>query len=115
MPAFPKPPKRERKKGKKGKDLNAECHERDGHECIVCSAYVDPDTKMHHEPCGKDKEDVIEKVVTLCPGCHNQRHGLNGQVIKQHCEWYLEYKYCSRLFTDLCTSACENPLCPVLR
>jgi hypothetical protein len=115
MPAVPKLPKRENKKGKAGRDLNYQCQKRDNFRCIVCDNPVDPDVKRHHEPCGVHKKDVIEWVVTLCPTCHDQRHGHKGHVIKQHCEWYLQYKYCSRLFTDLCNKECENPLCPVMR
>jgi hypothetical protein len=100
--------------GKQQKELNRECHERDGYRCIVCSKFVPEEVKMHHVRHGSSKEDVIENVVTLCYGCHQQVHGHNGQVIDQFSKWYLQKTYCRSIDSDHCTE-CLNELCEGVR
>ena len=83
--------KRIRLKGKKLRELNAAIHERDGHCCIICGRYVDPGEKFHHEPCGAEKSDEIDKGVLLCFDCHKERHfGPKSKEIKTKIEEYLE-------------------------
>lgn len=80
--------------GKKMRALNEAIHERDGHHCIVCHAYVPDDVKFHHEPCGPYKEDRIECGVVLCDRCHFERHnGLGGIKVKFKVEEYLNSLY----------------------
>lgn len=86
--------KRVRLKGKALRELNAAIHERDGHCCVNCGAYVDPGEKFHHEPGGAQKSDEIEKGVTLCYKCHQRRHfSPDGQEIKEKVIDYLESLY----------------------
>ena len=69
--------------------LNDAIHERDGHKCIKCGAYVDPGEKFHHERAGT-KSDVIEEGVTLCYSCHQERHfGEKSAEIRDKCRNYL--------------------------
>jgi hypothetical protein len=83
-----------RLKGKKLAELNKEIHERDNYLCIVCGTYVDEGEKFHHDPPGKDKEDIKEKGVTLCYKCHQERHfGKLCTVIKNKCREYLRNLY----------------------
>ena len=86
-----------RLKGKVLSKLNDDIHERGGHTCIIdgCARYVLPGVKFHHEPCGSDKEDRIEKACLLCEHCHYVRHhGRDGlEEIKQQCIDYLSSLY----------------------
>ena len=86
--------KRVRLKGKALRELNAAIHERDGHCCIICGAYVDPGEKFHHEPGGAQKSDEIDKGALLCYRCHQRRHfGPDGQEVKRKVEKYLNDHY----------------------
>ena len=86
--------KRVRLKGKALRELNAAIHERDGHCCVNCGAYVDPGEKFHHEPGGAEKSDEIEKGATLCMKCHRRRHfGPNSQEVKRKVEKHLANIY----------------------
>lgn len=86
--------KRVRLKGKALRELNAAIHERDGHHCIICGAYVDPGEKFHHEPGGAKKSDVIEQGATLCFKCHQRRHfGADSREVKQQVNDYLANLY----------------------
>lgn len=86
--------KRIRLKGEKLRALNDAIHERDGHCCIICGAYVDPGEKFHHEKGPAGKSDVIEQGVTLCYKCHQERHfGQNSRNIKSKCRAYLAELY----------------------
>lgn len=74
--------------------LNDAIHERDGHRCIKCGAYVDPGEKWHHEPPGAGrKSDEIEKGVLLCHECHTERHHGDVIEVKEICENYLKNRY----------------------
>ena len=74
--------------------MNNAIHERDGHRCIVCGAYVPIGVKFHHEPPGIGKSDEIEKGVLLCYACHQERHfGSRSREIKQRAVAYLERLY----------------------
>ncbi len=83
--------------GKPLAKLNTDIHERDDHTCIIsgCGRYVLPGEKFHHEPCGPNKEDRIEKACLLCSHCHDIRHhGKEGlEDIKQQCIEYLSNLY----------------------
>ena len=86
--------KRVRLKGKALRELNSAIHERDGHCCIICGAYVDPGEKFHHEPGGAQKSDEIDKGALLCMRCHKRRHfGPDGQEVKRKVEKYLSDYY----------------------
>lgn len=88
--------KRVRLHGKALNKLNTDIHKRDGDRCIIksCRRFVDPGEKFHHEPCGADKSDEIEKGVTLCQYCHYERHhGKRLSEIKQECKEYLRVLY----------------------
>ena len=61
-------------KGKRLADLNKAIHDRDRDSCVVCSSYVDPGEKFHHEPGGINKVDDEKHGVTLCMKCHGKRH-----------------------------------------
>ncbi len=70
--------------------LNDAIHERDHHKCVICGRYVSPNEKFHHEPPGPGRSDEIEKGVTLCLGCHMERHfGKNGNAIRARIKQYL--------------------------
>lgn len=56
------------------KALNNAIFERDNYRCVICGAHVSNDNKFHHEPCGPNKSDEIDKGVVLCYGCHQERH-----------------------------------------
>ncbi|MBU2701675.1 hypothetical protein Ga0466249_002794 [Sporomusaceae bacterium BoRhaA] len=90
--------KRVRLKGKAVAKLNREIHERDSYTCIVpgCNRFVIIGEKWHHEPCGKNKEDVPEKGCLLCLDHHIQRESKNGETIRQACEDYLNGLYPER-------------------
>lgn len=86
--------KRVRLSGRRLEELNEAIHERDGHRCIICGAYVHIGEKFHHEPPGIGKSDEIEKGVLLCYTCHQERHfGPDSQKIKQKAAVYLEKLY----------------------
>lgn len=87
--------KRVRQKGKALVRLNLEIHERDDYTCIIpgCGGHVPIGEKWHHEPCGIDKEDVIEKGCLLCYAHHVQRDSKDGEPIRQACEDYLNGLY----------------------
>lgn len=86
--------KRVRLRGKKLKQLNSKIFERDGHKCVVCGRWVAVGFKFHHEPCGSDKSDEVEKGVVLCPECHFMRHnGKNSQEIREKILAYLKRLY----------------------
>ena len=86
--------KRTKLHGKKLRQLNSEIFERDGHKCVVCGRWVAVGLKFHHEPCGIDKSDEIEKGVVLCPECHFERHnGANSQEIRKKIVDYLKMLY----------------------
>lgn len=90
--------KRTRLKGKAVDRLNEEIHERDNYQCIVpgCKRYVPIREKWHHEPCGANKEDVIEKGCLLCYKHHQQRESKDSQPIKQACKDHLNRFYPER-------------------
>mgnify|MGYP000166962592 FL=1 len=80
--------------GKKLITLNKAIFERDNYSCIVCGAYVSPEHKFHHEPCGKDKSDEMSGGVVLCNECHYARHNTDKlKEIKTKCEDYLRSLY----------------------
>lgn len=80
--------------GKKLRELNEKIFERDGCSCVVCGRWVDPNMKFHHEPCGSNKSDEIEKGVVLCEVCHYGRHfGKNAGEIRKKVEAYLTGLY----------------------
>ena len=80
--------------GKKLITLNKAIFERDNYSCIVCGAYVSPEHKFHHEPCGKDKSDEMSGGVVLCNECHYARHNTDKlKEIKTNCEDYLRSLY----------------------
>ena len=86
--------KRVRLHGNRLKQLNSEIFERDGHKCVVCGRWVAVGFKFHHEPCGIDKSDEIEKGVVLCRECHFERHnGKNNQEIRKKIVDYLKGLY----------------------
>ena len=85
---------RVRLKGRQLAALNKAIFSRDGCRCVACGAYVDPETKFHHEPCGPDKSDEIEKGAVLCRRCHAERHfGADGQAIRRQVQDYLAEMY----------------------
>jgi len=90
--------KRVRLKGKAVARLNEAIHEHDNYRCIVpgCRRYVPIGEKWHHEPCGSDKEDVIEKGCLLCYKHHQQRESKDGEPIRQACEDHLNELYPGR-------------------
>ena len=86
--------KRVRLKGRALSRLNSAIHTRDHDRCVVCGAWVHPSVKFHHEPCGVDKSDEIEKGVVLCRECHFERHnGKNSQEIRKKIVDYLKGLY----------------------
>jgi len=89
--------KKIRFKGRMLRELNNKIFNRDGHTCIIrgCGRYILPDVKFHHEPCGSNKEDKIERGCLLCDHCHYIRHhGRDGlEEIKQQCVEYLSNLY----------------------
>lgn len=87
--------KRVRLSGKAIVKLNEDIHERDNYKCIVpgCGRYVPIGEKWHHEPCGQNKEDVIEKGCLLCYEHHIQRDSKNGEPIRKACENHLSTLY----------------------
>lgn len=91
---FPKS-KRLRLEGKKLTQLNKAIHERDDYTCIIpgCGRHVPLGQKFHHEPCGINKEDVLEKGCCLCYIHHQLRESKNGTAIKQQCDIYLNALY----------------------
>lgn len=94
---FPKHPLT-RLAGKPLAALHAYIHKRDDNICIIpgCNKYVGPCEKAHHEPCGRYKEDVPEKMCLLCYEHHQQRESVNGEPIKQACIEYLDSLYPDR-------------------
>jgi hypothetical protein len=90
--------KRIRLTGKPAAALNEAIHERDNYRCIVpgCRHYVPIGEKWHHEPCGSNKEDVIEKGCLLCYTHHEERESKDGAPIKRACEDYLNRIYPDR-------------------
>lgn len=82
--------KRVRLHGKALAELVESVRQRDNERCVICGAYVPQGEKSHHEPQGADKSDELSKMVTLCMGCHYERHhGKNGKAVKERCEEYL--------------------------
>lgn len=83
--------------GKSLAKLNDDIHERDGHICIIrnCGRYVMPGEKFHHEPCGPDKQDRVERGCLVCSAHHYIRHhGRDGsREIKEQCIEYLSNLY----------------------
>ena len=90
--------KRIRLKGKAIARLNEMIHERDNYKCIVpdCRRYVPITEKWHHEPCGANKEDIVEKGCLLCYEHHQQRESKDSESIRQACEDYLMGLYPER-------------------
>lgn len=87
--------KRTRLTGKKLADLNKQIHERDNYTCIIpgCDHFVQLGEKFHHEPCGSNKEDVIQKGCLLCYEHHQQRESKDSEPIRKACEDYLDGLY----------------------
>ncbi|WP_371378867.1 hypothetical protein [Sporomusa aerivorans] len=89
--------KKVRLKGKPLAKLNLDIHVRDKYICIIkgCGLHVPIGEKFHHEPCGSDKEDRIEKGLLLCYEVHHDgRHkGPDSEAIKQECQEYLRGLY----------------------
>lgn len=87
--------KRIRLKGKAVARLNEMIHERDNYKCVVpgCSRYVPITEKWHHEPCGQNKEDIVEKGCLLCYEHHQQRESKDSEPIRKACEDYLDGLY----------------------
>lgn len=88
--------KRQRLSGQALAKMNQQIHERDDFICIIpgCGIHVSLGEKFHHEPCGKDKEDRIDKGVCLCQKHHKRRHFGHGAVeIRRQCEEYLAARY----------------------
>lgn len=86
--------KRVRLRGTDLEELNRAIHTRDGHNCIICGAYVPIGEKFHHEPQGADKSDEIEKGVLLCFDCHQTRHfGKDSQQVRGKIVEYLARLY----------------------
>lgn len=86
--------KRVRLKRAELEELNRAIHTRDGHNCIICGAYVPIGAKFHHEPQGADKSDEIEKGVLLCFNCHQIRHfGKDSQTVREKIIDYLARLY----------------------
>lgn len=87
--------KRVKLKGAQLKKLNNDIFARDDCTCIIpgCGRYVSPDHKFHHEPCGQNKSDEIDKGVVLCDACHTERHFKNPAKIKRQIENYLSSIY----------------------
>lgn len=80
--------------GKALKALNNEIFKRDKYKCVVCGVSVPSDRKFHHEPCGKDKSDEIEKGAVLCDKCHDIRHHRSGAAtIRKKVAVYLKSFY----------------------
>lgn len=83
--------------GKPLAKLNNDIHERDDHTCIIkgCGRYVLSGEKFHHELCGNEKEDRIERACLLCERCHHIRHhGKKGlEDIRRQCVEYLSNLY----------------------
>lgn len=83
--------------GKSLANLNNDIHDRDGHICIIsgCGRYILPGEKFHHDPCGTDKQDIIQQGCLLCSDHHYIRH--HGRVgleeVKQECINYLSGLY----------------------
>lgn len=86
---------RTRLTGKAMKKLNEDIHERDDCRCVACKkAYVPIGKKFHHEPCGDDKQDLIEQGACLCDKCHDIRHSRGGSLeIRKKAEDYLADLY----------------------
>lgn len=84
---------RVRLKGKALAKLNSDIYERDGGVCIICGRFVMYGTKFHHEPCGINKSDEIEKGVVLCNDCHYKRHFVAVKEYRGKIESYLEGLY----------------------
>lgn len=89
--------KKKRVKGKALVQLNTDIHERDGHTCIIkgCDRYILPGEKFHHDPCGPDKQDIIQQGCLLCSDHHYTRHhGREGlEEVRQQCVDYLSNLY----------------------
>lgn len=64
------------------RQLNEAIFERDGYTCVCCGAYVASDHKFHHEPCGINKSDEMDKGAVLCMQCHFLRHN-SGEHTKR--------------------------------
>jgi hypothetical protein len=89
---------RTRLTGVKLKQLHDYIHWRDNFTCIIpgCGNWVEEGEKAHHEPCGRYKEDVEEKMCLLCYEHHQQRESIKGEPIKQACIDYLDRLYPDR-------------------
>lgn len=83
-----------RLKGDKLRSLNNYIHNRDNNACIICGREVDIGEKFHHEKRDGLKNDVKQEGVTLCYGCHQERHfGKCASIIKTRCINYLTKLY----------------------
>jgi len=82
--------------GKTLRRLYEYIYQRDNHKCIVCGKWVSDGEIPHHEPCGRYKEDVPEKMCLVCYGCHQQRESKGGESVKQTCIDYLDQMYPDR-------------------
>lgn len=83
--------KRVKLKGKPKHELRQKIFDRDKW-CIVCGD--SNNNEWHHDPCGPDRSDELEKGVRLCQRCHRQRHdGPDSQKIRQACVDYLHRLY----------------------
>ena len=76
--------------GHKLKKLNELISDREQNCCALCSVYVEPGTKAHHEPQGALKSDEYNKMLLLCNRCHYKRHfTAEGKELKAKCIQYL--------------------------
>lgn len=83
--------------GKSLAQLNNDIHKRDDHTCIIngCGRYILDGEKFHHEPCGADKQDIIQQGCLLCSDHHYVRHHGrdDSQEIREQCRTYLTNLY----------------------
>jgi len=64
--------------------------QRDSCNCVLCGSFVSSEYPVHHEPGGSNKEDIINKAVTICHTCHVAAHGRDGHVLRMRLRDYLK-------------------------
>lgn len=81
-------------KGVKQKKLHEAVWRRDNCCCALCGQFIEAGVKAHHEPPrSHGGQDIEENLITLCNGCHYQRHFGAVREYKEKCENYLHEVY----------------------
>jgi 5-methylcytosine-specific restriction endonuclease McrA len=93
---FPKLPYRGKNESTKAKHkVYEEVRQRDGESCVECGKYVQEGTPPHHEPPrSRGGRNIPEHLVTVCIGCHHERHfGKHSDYYQEKFEKYLHALY----------------------